>query len=140
MTRLIYLLDSEVLSEPTKSVPNVGVLDKLEQFGPSVCTAAVVIHELRFGAASLPEGKQKAALTAYLNGLLAHPIVVLPYDEEAALYHATERARLKGLGYNASFADGQIAAIAKVSGLALATRYPARFQHFQGLRVENWFD
>jgi tRNA(fMet)-specific endonuclease VapC len=112
----------------------------LEQFGPHLCTASVVIHEMRFGVGRLPVGKRKTALMSYLNRLLAHPIAVLPYDAEAALYHAGERARQIALGYNAPYADGQIAAIAAVNGLTLVTRNMADFQRFSGLRLDNWFE
>lgn len=140
MGRLTYLLDSTILSEPTRPHPDAKVLGKLEQFGSRICTASVVFHEMRFGVERLPTGRRKAALTNYLNRLLAHPIVVLPYDVEAALYHADERARQMALGYNAPYADGQIAAIAVVNGLTLVTRNVADFQHFSDLRLDNWFE
>lgn len=138
--QLIYLLDSNILSEPTKAQANPHVLAKWEQYGSQVCTASVVIHELRYGVARLPEGKRKAALAAYLNGLLRHPLAVLPYDAAAALYHAGERARLAALGCNIAYADSQIAAIAAVNGLVLVSRNLADFRHFSGLRLENWFE
>jgi tRNA(fMet)-specific endonuclease VapC len=138
--RVAYLLDSNILSEPTKAQPNPHVLAKWERHGAEVCTASVVIHELRYGVARLPEGKRKAALAAYLDGLLRHPLPVLPYDAGAALYHAGERARLAALGCVAGFADGQIAAIAAVNGLILVTRNVADFRYFSGLRLENWFE
>jgi len=140
MGRLTHLLDSNILSEPTRPTPDSKVLGKLEQFGSSLCTASVVVHEMRFGLGRLPEGKRKAALMVYLDRLLAHPIVVLPYDAEAALYHADERSRQMALGYNAPYADGQIAAIAAVNGLTLVTRNVADFQYFSGLRLDNWFE
>jgi tRNA(fMet)-specific endonuclease VapC len=140
MGRLIYLLDSNILSEPARPHADAKVLGKLEQFGSHLCTAAVVVHEMRFGVARLPEGRRKASLANYLDRLLAHPIIVLPYDAEAALCHADERARQMALGYNAPYADGQIAAIAAVNGLTLVTRNVADFQRFGGLRLDNWFE
>jgi len=44
------------------------------------------------------------------------------------------------LGYNAPYADGQIAAIAAVNGLTLVTRNVADFQRFSGLRLDNGFE
>jgi tRNA(fMet)-specific endonuclease VapC len=138
--RVAYLLDSNILSEPTKAQPNPHVLAKWERHGAEVCTASVVIHELHYGVARLPEGKRKAALAAYVQGLLNHPLSVLPYDSEAALYHAQERARLAASGQGTAYADGQIAAIAAVNGLILVSRNSADFRHFSGLRLENWFE
>ena len=138
--RLIYLLDNNILSEPTKANANPLVLNKLKQFGTHICTASVVIHEMRFGVERLPDGKRKVALANYLNRLLVQPIVVLPYDNEAAIYHADERVRQAALGYNTPYADGQIAAIAAVNGLTLVTRNMADFKYFKQLQLENWFE
>jgi len=63
---------------------------------------------------------------------------ILPYDEAAATWHGEERARLEELGRPAPFIDGQIAAIAHVHGLVLATTNDRDFARFKGLTVENW--
>ena len=49
-----------------------------------------------------------------------------------------ERARLEEMGRPAPFVDGQIAAIAHVNGLVVATMNDKDFVRFKGLRVENW--
>ena len=63
---------------------------------------------------------------------------ILPYDEAAATWHGEERARLDALGRPAPLVDGQIAAIANVNGLVLATTNDNDFAGFKGLTVENW--
>ena len=63
---------------------------------------------------------------------------MLPYDDEAAKWHATERVRLEGIGRTPPFIDSQIAAVAFVNGLALVTANVSDFSGFLGLRVENW--
>lgn len=140
MGRLIYLLDSNILSEPTKAQASPRVMNNLEQFGSVICTASVVVQEMRFGLERLPEGKRKTALTNYLNRLLDHPLVVLSYDREAASWHALERARQMGEGRAVPYADSQIAAIAAVNGLTLVSRNAEDFRFFRGLRLENWFE
>jgi tRNA(fMet)-specific endonuclease VapC len=65
-------------------------------------------------------------------------MIILPYDERAAEWHAKERARLSSLGQTPAFVDGQIAGIAKVNGLVLVTRNTIDFKKFSGLKVENW--
>lgn len=47
-----YLLDSNVLSEPTRRVPDPNVLRHLREHRSKVVTAAPVIHELPYGAAT----------------------------------------------------------------------------------------
>ena len=63
---------------------------------------------------------------------------ILPYDEAAATWHGEERARLDALGRPAPFVDGQIAAIAHITGLVVATTNVRDFTRFKGLTVENW--
>ncbi|HET6611150.1 MAG TPA: hypothetical protein VFG83_04145 [Kofleriaceae bacterium] len=63
---------------------------------------------------------------------------ILTYDAIAAEWHAQERARLAKTGRSAPFVDGQIAAIAAVSGLILVTRNVKDFRRFKGLEVSDW--
>ena len=63
---------------------------------------------------------------------------VLPYDQEAASWHARERARLGKRGRPPSAADGQIAAIASVNDLTLVTANVKDFRRFKDLVVEDW--
>jgi tRNA(fMet)-specific endonuclease VapC len=50
-----------------------------------------------------------------------------------------ERARPEALGQPASFVEGQIAAIAAVNDLTLASRDIKHFRAYRGLRTENWW-
>jgi tRNA(fMet)-specific endonuclease VapC len=43
-------------------------------------------------------------------------------------------------GQTPAYCDGQIAAIAAVNNLTLVTRNINDFQHFQDLKLENWFE
>lgn len=63
---------------------------------------------------------------------------VLPYDLEAATWHATERARLAARGRTPHFADGAIASIAYTRGLTLVTANVADFASFDGLELFDW--
>ena len=94
MERLSYLLDSNILSEPSRPHPNVHVQSRLLAHRHVVCTAAPVLHELRYGLARMPDGRRKQALTHYLEQAVQQRLTILPYDREAALWHAEERARL----------------------------------------------
>ena len=95
-------------------------------------------HELTYGCRRLPKGKRRAALRAYLQDVVRGSFPILPYDEAAATWHGEERARLETLGRAAPFVDGQIAAIAHVNALVLATTNDRDFARFKGLTVENW--
>lgn len=139
MAGLKYLLDSNVLSEPSRRRPDPGVQSRLRAHRREVCTAAPILHELRYGLARMPEGARKRQLTRYFDQTLRQPLTILPYDREAALWHAEECARLVSRGRTPPCVDGQIAAITKTKDLILVTRNMDDFADFAGLRVENWF-
>lgn len=83
--------------------------------------------------------RKREILETFLLDVLKPGMMILPYDETAATWHARERARLSAVGKPPSFTDGQIAAISKVNGLVLVTRNMADFTHFSGLKLQNWF-
>lgn len=135
-----FLLDTNILSEPVQRSPNVAVLQRLALHRTEIALAATVWHELWDGYWRLPSSHRRTVIRAYLNELLIDAVPIIPYDVEAAEWHAAERSRLAKLGQTPAFADGQIAAVAAVNGLTLATRNIADFALFQGLVIENWFD
>lgn len=137
---LTYLLDTNVVSEPLRPAPNAYVLERLEQHEAEIAIASVVWHELLYGTYRLPPSAKRSAIEAYLNDVVALSFPILPYDPQAAQWHAAERARLVSLGKTPPFADGQIAAIAQVNNLILVTANTSDFSTFQELQVENWFD
>ena len=133
-----YLLDTNVLSEPIKSQPDMRTLESLSEHDGELATCSVVWHELCFGAARLTASKKRSAIEAYLEEAVRTTLPILPYDQEAATWHARERARLSKRGRPPSAADGQIAAIASVNDLILVTKNVKDFRRFKGLVVENW--
>lgn len=137
---LVYLLDTNFVSEPLRPRPNAYVLERLRQHEAEIAIASVVWHELLYGASRLPVSTKRSAIEDYLNDVVAPAFPILPYDAQAALWHATERARLVRLGQPPSFADGQIAATAQVNNLIIVTANTPDFSMFQDLQVENWFN
>jgi len=135
---LRYLLDTNVLSEVMRPVPDPAVMDRMAAAGDSVATCAPVWHEIQFGRARLPAGKRRRAIDTILEAMSA-VLVILPYDAAAAAWHARERARLVRLGKAPPFVDGQIAAIAAANDLVLVTRNLRDVAGFAGLDIESWF-
>lgn len=136
---LKYLLDTNILSEATRTAPDAGVLTRLRKAGTQVATSAVNWHELHHGLALLAPSRKRDAIAAYIESLRQTELAILPYSVEAAEWHATERARLAAKGLTPPFVDGQIAAVAYTNKLTLITRNLADFKHFDGLKVQNWF-
>jgi len=133
----LFLLDTNILSEPNRREPNQSVLDKLEKYQNEIATATIVWHELLFGCQRLPTSRKREKLEQYLYQTVAQ-LPILPYTQEAAEWHAAERARLSLLGKMPPFADGQIAAIAKVNNLIIVTANVSDYEIFSDVVIENW--
>ncbi|PXF55053.1 MAG: VapC toxin family PIN domain ribonuclease [Deltaproteobacteria bacterium] len=133
-----YLLDTNVLSEAVKTAPDKSVLKMFEKRQHEIVTAAPVWHELQFCCQRLPRSRKREVITLFLNDIVKRTMLILPYDDRAAEWHARERARLSSKGATLSFVDGQIAAIASVNGLILVTRNIDDFKLFLRLKIENW--
>lgn len=133
-----YLLDTNVLSEPLRPRPNNSVLDMLKKTREECATAAIVWHELLTGCERLPKSARRKALESYLFEVVAASMLILPYDSDAAAWHAVERARLMNAGKTAPFADGQIAAIASTNSLTLVTFNTVDYKSFKGLLLADW--
>ena len=134
-----FLLDTNVISKPTKPRPNQKVLRLLSEYSNYLSTATVAYHEISFGFLRMSESRKKREIEAYIRQNIEGAIVLLPYCDIAAKWHAQERSRLKRLGRTPPFLDGQIAAVA-ANNLTLVTRNVDDFQHFQDLQLENWFE
>jgi tRNA(fMet)-specific endonuclease VapC len=134
-----FLLDTNVLSEPTRQRPHPNVIARLQQYEGEIATSTTVWQELLFGCERLPTSKKRIFLERYLNQIVRQTIPILPYDIDAATWHAIERARLTSIGKTPSFSDGQIAAVAKVNNLILVTNNVSDYGDFLALQIENWF-
>jgi len=139
MVEPLFLLDSNVLAEPLKPKPNKRVLEKLSAYQNVIASASIVLHEMRFGLERLDHSKKKSMIKDYIENVINPSITFFPYDNEAASWHAKERARLERKGVTVPFVDAQIAAIAAVNELILVTRNSNDFKHFHNLKTQNWF-
>ncbi|MFZ2726052.1 MAG: type II toxin-antitoxin system VapC family toxin [Methylococcaceae bacterium] len=138
MGRLIYLLDTNSISEPIKEIPNQAVVDKIYLYSKNIAIASITVYEMMRGAYLLPESKKRTKILDYNNTVLTQ-FSTLSYTKEAAQWHSRESARLQRIGKSAPFIDSQIAAIAKVNNLILVTRNTADFENFTDIQLENWF-
>lgn len=132
----MILLDTNVLSELMRADPNPHVEHWLgSQPDASIFISAITEAELRYGAALLPSGKRRAALTAEIEAMLRDDFSgrILPFDSLAAQAFAVIAAGRRQAGKPISQADAQIAAIARSRGASLATR---NVDDFAGCEVE----
>ena len=92
-----YLVDANVLSEPTKPVPDPRVLAWLRTHERDIAVDPVILGELRFGILILPKGRKRAALERWFDvgvGILH----CLPWDADTGLKWAELLARLRRTG------------------------------------------
>jgi toxin FitB len=116
-----YLVDANVLSEPTKPSPDSRVLDWLRAYEPDIAVDPVILGELRLGILILPKGKKRATLERWFDGGVGR-LHCLSWDADTGLKWAELLARLRKTGKTMPIKDSLIAATAIVHGLAVATR------------------
>jgi toxin FitB len=132
----VIILDTNVLSELTRQVPDEQVLAWLDdQPADEAATTAVTVAEILYGVARLPEGRRKAGLAKAVRGMLDDDLRgrVEPFDATAAAHYAAiVSGRDKG-GRPISIADAQIASICRKLRATLATR---NARDFEGTGIE----
>lgn len=116
-----YLVDANVLSEPTKPSPDPRVVDWLRAHEPDIAVDPVILGELRFGILILPAGKKRTALERWFDAG-AGRLHCLPWEADTGLKWAELLARLRKTGKTMPIKDSLIAATAIVHGIAVATR------------------
>ncbi len=126
----MIVLDTNVISELSRRVPDPGVLSWLDSLAVSdVATTAITAAELRYGVARLPDGRRKRELTGMIEGILTEDFHgrVLPFDERSSVQYADIVAGRGRVGRPIGVADAQIAAVCRDLNAILATRNIADF-------------
>jgi predicted nucleic acid-binding protein len=132
-----YLVDANVLSEPTKPAPDVRALDWLRRNERHLAVNPIVLGELEYGILLLPAGRRRTRLEQWFNAGVSR-IRVLDFDTATAAAWARLLARLKKKGRAIPIKDSLIAASAIAHKLTVATRNIADFRS-AGVAVENPF-
>lgn len=132
-----YLVDVNVISEPTKPQPDVGVVAWLRRNEADLVLDPVVLGEIRLGILLLAAGKRRAALESWFD-LGVERMVCLSWDAATALQWAALLARLRKKGEVMPLKDSMIAASAATHRLTVATRNIADFKK-AGIPVVNPF-
>jgi hypothetical protein len=137
----VIILDTNVISELARRVPDTGVLAWLDSLEISeVATTAVTAAELRYGVARLPDGHRRRELTVMIRGILTEDFYgrILPFDERASARYADLVTGRERIGRPIGVADAMIAAICRDSGATLATRNTADFEETGIELIDPW--
>ena len=132
-----YLVDANVVSEPTRPIPDPRVVEWLRVHEPDLAVDPVIVGELRFGILILPKGRKRTALQRWFNAG-AGRLHCLDWDADTGLKWAELLARLRTSGKAMPIKDSLIAATAIVHGLAIATRNGSDFVN-AGVRIVDPF-
>lgn len=134
----MYVLDTNVLSEPLRPNPEPRVLAWLDaQPADTLWISSLSLAEMAFGAACLADGLRKTRLEAALvelQDLFAGRILM--FDDTAALAYGQIASRARAAGQGLPIPDGYIAAIAVARALKVASRDVRPFRA-AGLNVIN---
>jgi hypothetical protein len=122
-----YLVDANVLSEPTRLAPELRVVAWLRRYESDLVVDAIVLGELRMGVEALPPGRKKASLDRWFEEL-AGSIECLAWDVTVARRWARLVVDQKRRGKAVPLLDSMIAATALTHGLTIATRNVSDFR------------
>lgn len=122
-----FLVDANVLSEPTKAAPDARCVEWLKVHEREIAVDPVILGELRFGILLLPKGKRRRRLEEWFDAG-ARRLECLPWEAETGLRWAELVASLRRSGRAMPIKDSLIAATALVHRLTVATRNRSDFQ------------
>jgi predicted nucleic acid-binding protein len=137
---LSFLLDTNVISEPTHVSPVQAVLTWLASRSPDeLFVSAATIGEVRHGLETCPPGARRQALeTWFRESFDPNGGRIIPVDYEIADAWGRLRRRSQLEGRTMPLADALIAATASVHGLTLVTRNVRDFEIWGGPVFNPW--
>jgi predicted nucleic acid-binding protein len=137
----MIVVDTNVVSEFMVSPPAQSVLEWLNaQDAADLYLTTISIAEISFGLHVMPDGHRRRQLSDRFEQFLGAAFAsrILPFDEDAARAYGEIRGHRREFGRPISAFDGQIAAIARKRGFAIATRNVRDFEDC-GLELINPF-
>jgi toxin FitB len=134
---MTYLVDANVLSEPTKALPDSKVVAWLTAHEGDFVVDSIVLGELSFGILALPKGRKRVQLEEWFNAVVS-AIECLPWDAAVSLRWAALLVELKRKRITLPVPDTMIAATALEHNLTVVTRNVRDFKG-TGVKVLNPF-
>lgn len=133
-----YLLDTNVVSETTKSNPNPNVAAFMAE-NSDLWLCSIVIHELEFGLRLLPPGRRRdEKRAAHIEFVTLYQDRILPVERLAAERAARFRARSRRSGLTVALGDTLIAGTAAIHDLTVATRNVHDFEKLAAEFINPW--
>ena len=137
----MIILDTNVLSEFMRAVPNPPVMDWIaQQISSEVFVTTITQAEMYYGLALLTMGKRRSDMEKAVQQMFEQDFLerILSFDRAAALEYAKLASLRRQIGKPIAQADAQIAAIALSKNAVLATRNIADFCDCHLTLVNPW--
>jgi predicted nucleic acid-binding protein len=134
---MIYLVDANVLCEPTRPTPDPKVIEWLAAHEGDLVVDPMILGEMSLGIIALPRGRKRTRLEDWFAGVVQN-IECLPWDAAVGLRWARLVVDLKKRGQALPLLDGMIAATALTHDLTVATHNVRDFKR-AGVRVFDPF-
>ena len=132
-----YILDTNVISELVKGIPNSKVVSWLDRVDPdNIYLSVIALGEIRKGIEKLPASKRKNTLDSWFKEelLVRFHNRILPLDLPVLLAWGKLTARLEKRGNPLPAIDSLLAATALQAEFTLVTRNTGDFQ-FTGISL-----
>ena len=104
-----FLVDANVLSEPTKPFPSKKVVEWLTTNEGNLAVDSIILGELCIGISTLPRSRKRSQLTQWFEALV-ETIECLPWDAAISRRWAELVVDLRRKGETLPLLDGMIAA------------------------------
>jgi predicted nucleic acid-binding protein len=134
---MTYLVDANVLSEPTKPVPSSKVVEWLSVNEQNLVVDSIILGKLCVGILALPRGRKRTQLERWFADVV-QAIDCLPWDVTISRQWAKLVVDLRQKGDKLPLLDSMIAATALQHDLTVATGNTRDFNK-TGVQVLNPF-
>jgi len=135
---MMYLLDTNILSELIKKRPNSLLISRLRS-KPShtIYTSSICVMELRFGSALRDDFD---VFWSKINKEILDRVMIVPFRDKEALVAGDILAEMRLKGESIGIEDVLIASTAIMNKYIMVTANTRHFSRIKGLTVENWLE